>query len=350
MSEGRHCLDYSGESSLEKGYFSLAIPSKHLRETCLMPKPSKPFESSAVVGAMLQRQKATMEGLHQEASAAYATLSKESLLSYNTPDRSAMGSDAFRHAYASARATQEYGTAVASVLGRGVEWMAAATRENEVTNLNARDIGMDLHNNSVGREIAQELGPKATPEQLRDAIATAAANNRLILSTSDPRALQSYEASPDMKGLSAAHDAVSNLRSMVSGGIEKASDLLEEGRNLGNKLEGLKDALKDAIEKATNSPFFKFSEAELQEGEKFASNLSPDKVNELGENLAVADRWEMSQEAYAQLDPNRESAEKGVPSFDSQNAREEQVALQDRLEGVNREQAQEHEMEMSMEA
>lgn len=304
------------------------------------------YTPKTVAGAVLQRQAATMEGLYREATAVYETLSTDNPLTKNAADRSAMGSDAFRHAYASARATQEFGSAVAGFLGRGVEWMAAATRENDESRQNAADIGMDLHNNSVGREIGRSLGSSAPPEALRDAIEKAALEGKLIMSTSDPRALQVHDSSPDMKALGGAYDGLSHAKAKVSEGLEKASDLIDKGKSLVNSFDKVKDALKDALEKAPNSSFFKFSEAQLEKGDQFASKMPGESVQQLSEVVAVADTWEMPARDFAKMDPSRDNAsnfEKGVE-------RGEQVALQERVESGNREASKEREMEMSMEA
>jgi hypothetical protein len=110
--------------------------------------------SKAAAGAVLQRQAVTMNGLLTESEAAYASAREDGLLKgdigKNTSDHKHMGADAFRHAYASARATQELGSEVANFLGRGNEWLAAATRENDNSQGNAGDIGMDLWNNRAG--------------------------------------------------------------------------------------------------------------------------------------------------------------------------------------------------------
>ncbi|MCC5611332.1 hypothetical protein LC612_32460 [Nostoc sp. CHAB 5834] len=305
------------------------------------------YTPKTVAGAVLQRQAATMEGLYREATAVYETLSTDNPLTQNAADRSSMGNDAFRHAYASARATQEYGSAVAGFLGRGVEWMAAATRENDESRQNAADIGMDLHNNSVGREIGRTLGSKAAPEDLRDAIEKAALEGKLIMSPSDPRALKVHDASPDMKALGGAYDGLSNAKAKVSEGLEKASDLIDKGKSLVNSFDKVKDSLKDALEKAPNSSFFKFSEAQLEKGEAFASTLPPGTVERVAGVAAVADNWEMPAQEFAKLDPSFDkSAESKNSSFDKGADR----GLQDRVESGERQASQEREMEMSMEA
>ncbi|MCC6976088.1 MAG: WXG100 family type VII secretion target [Anaerolineae bacterium] len=74
--------------------------------------------------------------------------------------------DAFRHAYWSARMTQEF----------GADWAEEFTsaHETKAGNPAARDF-MDRHNNALGIRIAQEY-PNASPEQLANLIAQAVQN------------------------------------------------------------------------------------------------------------------------------------------------------------------------------
>lgn len=286
---------------------------------------------------------------------AYQRVSSNNPLAANRPDRSAMGEDAFRHAYASARATQEYGESVANFLGRGVEWMAAASRENSSDNLNARDIGMDLHNNRVGREIANELGPKASSDELRGAIERAAQSGRLILSTEDPRAIQEYNKQPDMQALNAAYEAGVRAKDAVAEGVQSARDLLNDAGSAAsilsleakdkmldvkeNLLDSLKDAFKDAVEKAQDSGFFKFSEAQLEAGESFAQSSAPasEAAGALQELVAAREGWEMAASEFESSGASRDNGSRSVL---------DDPGVQERVA----EASQEREMEMEMEA
>jgi hypothetical protein len=79
--------------------------------------------------------------------------------------------DAFRHAYWSAQLTKQY----------GAEWARQFTTAHEGApgNSAVRE-AMDLHNNEVGRKIA-EANPNATPEQLATMIAQAAKEGKLVV-------------------------------------------------------------------------------------------------------------------------------------------------------------------------
>lgn len=317
----------------------------------------------AAAGALLQRQSATMNGLLNESDAAYESAREDGLLKgdigKNTPDNQYMGRDAFRHAYASARATQAFGPEVANFLGRGNEWLAAATRENDDKNTNAADIGMDLHNNKVGREIAKQLGDKATPMQLRDAVVAAADKGDLILSNKDPRALKAYDSQYDMKALAAAYDGVKTASAVAKEGyqaaVEKTTEFFAKAdsavRSAASRLEGLKASLKTAMESDGSSPMFMFTEKQLQEGEKFADKVKPEVVSavestvEYGRQLAVSsERLQdlmapVSQFAAAETEQSRE--------FSQEHSRVA-MAERDREEGRNREPEAAREMEMDV--
>lgn len=235
----------------------------------------------AMAGALLQRQEITMANLLDESSRAYHSaldggqLSSKEPMGMNTADHKHMGEDAFRHAYSSARATQELGEPVANLLGRGNEMLAALSRENDSKGTNARDIGMDLHNNRVGREIGAAMGDNATPEQIRDAVVAAGREGKLILSTDDPRALQEYQSQHDMKALSGIHDAYNGAKNFLQEAGDKASGMLDSITPL---KEGFQKALGDAFKTSSVSPFFSFSEEQLQQGEQFGKALDPGAV------------------------------------------------------------------------
>lgn len=82
--------------------------------------------------------------------------------------------DAFRHAYWSARLTQEF----------GADWARQFTTAHEAvpssTNNSAVREAMDLYNNSVGIRIAQQ-NPNASPQRLADLVETAVRNGETVV-------------------------------------------------------------------------------------------------------------------------------------------------------------------------
>lgn len=288
----------------------------------------------AAAGALLQRQSATMNGLLSESEAAYDSARTDGMLSgdigRNTADKSYMGADAFRHAYSSARATQEFGPEVANLLGRGNEWLAAATRENDNSNQNAADIGMDLHNNRVGREIAKKLGDDASPHAVRDAVLQAANKGDLVLSVKDPRAMKEYSAQHDMKALEGAHDGAvavaSASKAAYQGAVTKVADALESvdgaARTVASRLSGFKQALANAMERDGDSPMFTFTEKQLQAGEKFADKVKPELLSAVEGSVDYGNQMTVSQDRLASLmAPVAQFEEAGMDKESSQETR-----------------------------
>ncbi len=79
--------------------------------------------------------------------------------------------DAFRHAYWSARLTSEF----------GAEWTKQFTTAHEGINPgNSTDEAMDLYNNQVGRQIAIS-NPNASPAELADLVKAALDNGDLLV-------------------------------------------------------------------------------------------------------------------------------------------------------------------------
>jgi hypothetical protein len=79
--------------------------------------------------------------------------------------------DAFRHAYGSARLTHRF----------GAEWAADFTTAHERNpEVHATPVAMDLHNNEVGRRIAVE-NPNATPEELQGLIEQAVRDGEMLV-------------------------------------------------------------------------------------------------------------------------------------------------------------------------
>jgi len=72
--------------------------------------------------------------------------------------------DAFRHAYASAIISRDYGPGIAENLGTGWEILGALHGQPDI------EARMDMYNNYVGRMIQMQLGPDATNDQIAYAI------------------------------------------------------------------------------------------------------------------------------------------------------------------------------------
>lgn len=89
--------------------------------------------------------------------------------------------DAFRHAFASAKLTQQYGEATASVLGSLHEYHGNFKGQPD------KECGMDMWNNKMGREIGKSLPPGATDDQISKAIVDAIKKGDLIVGLDDPR-------------------------------------------------------------------------------------------------------------------------------------------------------------------
>lgn len=152
--------------------------------------------------------------------------------------------DAFRHAYSAAVATNaaakgfdkmnvfnqeawskaslEAGAATVLTAGRGLEYMSLAADGR--ARGNHADIGMDLHNNSVGAEIAKKAGINATREDLRDAVMNEMAQGNLILTNRDPRATANFNAQPELNAMQTSRDG-------LIAAAKYASDKLEQVGN-----------------------------------------------------------------------------------------------------------------------
>lgn len=89
--------------------------------------------------------------------------------------------DAFRHAFASAKVSQQYGEVTANVLGSLHEYHGNFKSQPE------KECGMDMWNNKAGREIARSLPPGASDEQIGKAVVDAIKRGDLITSLEDPR-------------------------------------------------------------------------------------------------------------------------------------------------------------------
>lgn len=89
--------------------------------------------------------------------------------------------DAFRHAFASAKTTLQYGETTANVLGSLHEYHGNFKSQPE------KECGMAMWNNKVGRDIARGLPAGASDEQIGKAVVEAIKRGELITSIEDPR-------------------------------------------------------------------------------------------------------------------------------------------------------------------
>jgi hypothetical protein len=94
--------------------------------------------------------------------------------------------DAFRHAYWNALMTQRYGE----------EWARdfATAHERNPSSHNV-PVGMDLHNNEVGRQIAQ-ANPDASPEQLATLVEQAVKDGKMVVIDKNDTLVPSNETNP----------------------------------------------------------------------------------------------------------------------------------------------------------
>lgn len=229
--------------------------------------------------------------------------------------------DAFRHSYSSARLTQAYSEPVANAMGRAWEAMAAATRENNDTNMNAKEIGMDLHNNRVGRELIGKLGQSATPEQIRDALVQAGRQGQLIMHPNDPRAMSEYKSSYDIRSLTAINEMASDSHKPSKEFNSMKEDLFNKGADTkAHLMDMFKVSMGDAMRQDPDSPMFKFSDAQLASGAQFAEKMDPQAVASLSEFVAPGREDVMTRGDFnTQMAALEQSiSERDLPSFGSQ--------------------------------
>jgi hypothetical protein len=115
--------------------------------------------------------------------------------------------DAFRHAYANARLTAEF----------GAEWTAQLTTAHEGSNPgNSTREAMDLYNNQVGRQIAIN-NPNASPAELADLVKKALDNGDLVVVNGKGRLDWSNKVAVGHHGLSIQLDNIPNAINTPAG-------------------------------------------------------------------------------------------------------------------------------------
>jgi hypothetical protein len=94
--------------------------------------------------------------------------------------------DAFRHAYWNALMTQRYGE----------EWAREfATAHERNPSSHSVPVGMDLHNNEVGRQIAQ-ANPDASPEELANLVEQAVKDGKMVVIDKNDTLVPANELNP----------------------------------------------------------------------------------------------------------------------------------------------------------
>jgi hypothetical protein len=259
-----------------------------------------PSKRNVIVG-MLARNEQALTALMDRASEHFNRVSQGTSLENNY-----QAQDAFRHVFGSAVLTRDL-TEVSSPLaaekmsefmGWLHEAMAAGTRENQIPEKNAREIGMDMHNNEVGRAIARELGPKASDEALANRAMQALQTGEAIRDPKDNRALERFESEMSLRGIATA-------RELLDKGVESAKDLLnnptEKLQDLGTQLwEGTQEKMQDVMKNFKNLPVFKVSDAQVEQtGVDGSVNIPEDVLSSIESQVVAADRWQSTEADYA---------------------------------------------------
>lgn len=172
--------------------------------------------------------------------------------------------DAFRHAYSNAVVAQtmakghipgaialpsdvnnmmrtEMGIAATRAVGTAFEGISVMHHGR--ADHNHGDTGMDLHNNEVGYRVARAAGPNATREQLRDMVMDEMSKGNLILSNKDPRAIESFQNSYEMRGVQAVRDA----------GVYVGEKAIEAKNAVADAARGAYDKTSSALDSAARS-------------------------------------------------------------------------------------------------
>ena len=115
--------------------------------------------------------------------------------------------DAFRHAYANARLTSEF----------GAEWTAQFATAHEGSNPgNSTREAMDLYNNQIGRQIAIS-NPNASPAELADLVKNALDNGDLVVVNGKGHLDWSTKVAVGHHGISIQLDNVTNAINTPAG-------------------------------------------------------------------------------------------------------------------------------------
>lgn len=154
-----------------------------------MPVPLAVLGSATRVGSMVAAGAAAIDRMKE-----YGEASADYMATYSPPElRNAMGSDdaadAFRHAFSSAKMARELGDVTATVAGTLWEYKGMI-----VNRAPDAETGMDLWNNAKGRELAALLPENASNKEIGDTVMAALRNGQLVLTPSDPRALEAAKS------------------------------------------------------------------------------------------------------------------------------------------------------------
>lgn len=190
------------------------------------------------------------------------------------PGQDLQRADAFRHAYSAAIVTREIGQALnnlnignsewgreaamataaqaTSTMGRGLEQIAVL--DHGTKDRNHADIGMDLHNNQRGIEIAKQLGMNASNDQIAAAVVKDMARGNMILSNEDPRAQANFDKQLDMKTLQAGRDGATTAGAFVASAWDSAKDAGQQVVAKLQKDEKTKESTLDATAQAFKNP------------------------------------------------------------------------------------------------
>lgn len=203
-----------------------------------------------------------LEGMYVEASQVYHQNEREisAATQGQVKTSGVQVEDAFRHTYAAAVLTNSIAKGIESVklfsteetqkmalviagnmteaTGRGLEYMSLAHHGRDKNN--HADVGMDLHNNAAGIQIARESGINATREQLRDAVMNEMAKGNLILTNADPRAEANFNSQLDLKAGQAMRDGAIATASFVS---EKMGSIGQAQVTAANAMAPLKEGI-----------------------------------------------------------------------------------------------------------
>lgn len=250
-----------------------------------------------IVKSIFSRNEQALNALMDRASEQFEKLAAGTPLSHNY-----QAQDAFRHVYASAILTrdltqvsnEQVAERMAEFMGWSLEAMAAIQRENNNSQINSREIGMDLHNNEVGRAIARELGPNASDDAIASRAMQAVRTGEAIGHPKDPRTLERFESEMTLKGMSAVREAISK-------GIESAKDLLENSienmDDLGKSLwNGTQEKMRSLMEDFKDLPVFKISDAQVENAN--TAEMPGEILNALESQVAVVERWQSTPEEY----------------------------------------------------